>query len=89
MRSNQTVKSSENYESVERKAALYEEMRVMLEEAGSRGTPLDSVIVISGVLNDIAKEHTELQNLSQSWRGLLESSSSIRHLSLQVKHKER
>ena len=64
MQSNKTIKLNGNYDSTDRKAELYEEMRVMLEEAGSRCTPLDSVIVISGVLNDIAKEHVELENLS-------------------------
>ncbi|AYM88995.1 hypothetical protein [Pseudoalteromonas agarivorans] len=88
MQSNKTIKLNGNYDSTDRKAELYEEMRVMLEEAGSRCTPLDSVIVISGVLNDIAKEHVELENLSLKWRGLLESSSSVRHFSLQRKRKE-
>lgn len=76
MQSAQQVSSPHSEETLDRKAELYEALFIMLEEAGSRGTPRDALCVVSGILENLAEEFDEIEPLVRPWRTLLEAEFS-------------
>ena len=81
MRSAQQVVPPSSEDALDRKAELYDALHVMLEEAGSRGTPRDAMCVITGILESLAQDYDEIRPLVIPWKSLMEAEFS-RHQSL-------
>lgn len=75
MRSAQQVVPPSSEDALDRKAELYDALHIMLEEAGSRGTPRDAMCVITGVLQNLATDFEEIEPLVRPWQSLFESES--------------
>lgn len=80
MRSAQQIAPPSSEEALDRKAELYEALHIMLEEAGSRGSPRDAMCVITGILENLAQDYDEIRPLIHPWKTLMEAEISRQRL---------
>lgn len=68
----------ENHTELCRKAELYDAFSIMLQEASSRGNSREATYVISGVLENLSRDYSELKKLSQNWTDLANLESKMK-----------
>ena len=101
MRSAQQVVPPSSEDALDRKAELYDALHIMLEEAGSRGSPRDAMCVITGILESLAQDYNEIRPLVIPWKFSLHqslqadedsagsvASSSVRYLVVEPQKKQ-
>ncbi|EFP0183665.1 hypothetical protein HLX14_004143 [Escherichia coli] len=59
----------------QQQAKLYEALTIMLQEASLRESPQEAAYVISGVLNNLSRDHPEMSSLAQNWVDLAKQHS--------------